>query len=121
MPQDEISRMTDEVMCMVTEEGVDFHRAFARSAHKRRLYHGRDREHYNYLFTQVLKRFKMRNRHALKKALHGSRPWQHGKITRSALPRGISPHRLKPGIETEPPEISTTLFASQVIQLTLPF
>ena len=99
--RDEISLMTNEVMQSVQEKGVNFHRAFSWAAHKRGIRHCEDRERYNYFFKQVLDRFKSRNRPVLKKATAGPRPWQHGKIIRDTIPRGISPRRLKPGIETE--------------------
>lgn len=71
MPRnDEISRMTDEVVRdMKKNSHVDFRQAFAWAAHRRNIYYGANRYCYVDHLRKVERRFKARERSERKKKL----------------------------------------------------
>ncbi len=81
MPKGDVySLMADEILIDIKERGVNFNRAFAWAAHRRKVYHEQNREQYNAWFAEVRKRVSDRENSTLRKSLKGKRPWQHGKI-----------------------------------------
>jgi hypothetical protein len=88
MPKGDVySLMADEILLDIKERNVNFNRAFAWAAHRRGVYHEENREQYNAWFTEVRKRVSERENSTLKKSLRGKRPWQRGKIVRTACRR----------------------------------
>lgn len=103
---DEISRMTDEVMRDVREKKVSFNRAFSWAAHRRQIFFEVERPRYNYFFSEVRRRFSRRNNAALRTSLQGERSWQHGKIIRDHPPAKGKFYKNDPW-ETQDPENSS--------------
>ncbi len=88
MPKgDAISLMADEVAAFIRDKGVGFNQAFSWSAHRRDIYHHRNREYYNHLFAEVRARLSQRERSTLSQSLKGERLWQHGNIIQTSCRR----------------------------------
>jgi hypothetical protein len=50
LANDEIGKMTDEVMYFIETKRVSFHKAFSWVAHRRDIYFSEQRGRYNYFF-----------------------------------------------------------------------
>ncbi|MCW1888187.1 MAG: hypothetical protein KIH67_001380 [Candidatus Moranbacteria bacterium] len=79
--------MADEILKDIKERGVNFNKAFSWAAHRRGVFHEKNREQYNDWFTQVRKRVSEKENATLRKSLRGKRPWQHGKIVQTTCRR----------------------------------